>query len=69
MLKSNIDYFSLLAQVCIVSSHARTHARTYARTHARTHARTSIHEVVGSSPTRRSNFSNLNLYNSPYARA
>ena len=29
----------------------------------------SIHEVVGSSPTGRSNFSNLNLYNSPCARA
>ena len=27
-----------------------------------------IHEVVGSSPTRRSTFSNLNLYNSPRAR-
>ena len=30
---------------------------------------TSIHEVVGSSPTRRSKFSNLNLYNSPCVRA
>ena len=29
---------------------------------------TSIHEVVGSSPTRRSKFSNLNLYNSPCVR-
>ena len=29
---------------------------------------TSMHEVVGSSPTRRSNFSNLNLYNSPCVR-
>ena len=27
--------------------------------------RTGIHGVVGSSPTRRSNFSNLNLYNCP----
>ena len=30
---------------------------------------TSIHEVVGSSRTRRSNFSNLNLYNSRGTRA
>ena len=30
---------------------------------------TSIHEVVGSSPTRRPNFSNLNLNNSPCAHA
>ena len=30
---------------------------------------TSIHEVVGSSPIRRSKFSNLNLYNSRCARA
>ena len=30
---------------------------------------TSIHEVVGSSPTWRSIFSNLNLCNSPCARA
>ena len=30
---------------------------------------TSIHEVVGSSPTRRSKFSNLNLYYSPCVRA
>ena len=30
---------------------------------------TSIHEVVDSSPTRRSKFSNLNLYNSPCVRA
>ena len=30
---------------------------------------TSMHEVVGSSPTRRSTFSNLNIYNSPCACA
>ena len=30
---------------------------------------TSIHEVVGSSPTRRSTFSYLNLHNSPCVRA
>ena len=30
---------------------------------------TTIHEVVGSSPTRRSKFSNLNLYNSPCVHA
>ena len=29
---------------------------------------TSIHEVAGSSPTRRSNFLNLNLHNSPCAQ-
>ena len=29
----------------------------------------SIHEVAGSSPTRRSKFAYLNLYNSPCARA
>ena len=49
-------------QIDIFSNSREIKHQNIGQTHER---QTNIHEIVGSSPTRRSNFSNLNLYNSP----